>query len=110
MHREDFPFFCNDIIYLDNGATTQKPLSVIKKMDEYYTEYNANAHRGEYKISLKVDTEYELVRNLVKDFINAKDRSEIVFTGGATESLNYIVTGFFGNLLEPNDEILITKS
>ena len=110
MHREDFPFFCNDIIYLDNGATTQKPLSVIKKMDEYYTEYNANAHRGDYKISLKVDTEYELVRNLVKDFINAKDRSEIVFTGGATESLNYIVTGFFGNLLEPNDEILITKS
>ncbi len=110
MNREDFPFLYNNIIYLDNGATTQKPLSVVKKIEEYYTDYTANAHRGDYKISLKVDTEYEMVRNLVKDFINAKDRSEIVFTSGATESLNYIATGFFSNILEPNDEILITKA
>lgn len=110
MHREDFPFLFNNITYLDNGATTLKPLSVVKKIEEYYTEYTANAHRGDYKTSLKVDTEYELARNKVQKFINAKSRKEIVFTSGATESLNYIATGFFSNVLEPGDEILITKS
>ena len=110
MHREDFPFLFNNITYLDNGATTLKPLSVVKKIEEYYTEYTANAHRGDYKISLKVDTEYELARNKVQKFLNAKSRKEIVFTSGATESLNYIATGFFSNILEPGDEILITKS
>ena len=110
MHREDFPFLFNNITYLDNGATTLKPISVVKKIEEYYTEYTSNAHRGDYKTSLKVDTEYELARNKVQNFINAKSRKEIVFTSGATESLNYIATGFFSNLLEPGDEILITKS
>lgn len=110
MHREDFPFLFNNITYLDNGATTLKPLSVVKKIEEYYTEYTANAHRGDYKTSLKVDTEYELTRNKVQKFLNAKSRKEIVFTSGATESLNYIATGFFSNILEPGDEILITKS
>ena len=110
MHREDFPFLFNNITYLDNGATTLKPLSVVKKIEEYYTEYTANAHRGDYKTSLKVDTEYELARNKVQKFLNAKSRKEIVFTSGATESLNYITTGFFSNILEPGDEILITKS
>ena len=110
MHREDFPFLFNNITYLDNGATTLKPLSVVKKIEEYYTEYTANAHRGDYKTSLKVDTEYELARNKVQKFLNAKSRKEIVFTSGATESLNYIATGFFSNILEPGDEILITKS
>ncbi len=110
MHREDFPFLFNNITYLDNGATTLKPLVVVKKIEEYYTEYTSNAHRGDYKTSLKVDTEYELARNKVQEFINAKSRKEIVFTSGATESLNYIATGFFSNILEPGDEILITKS
>ena len=110
MHREDFPFLFNNITYLDNGATTLKPLSVVKKIEEYYTEYTANAHRGDYKTSLKVDTEYELARNKVQKFLNAKSRKEIVFTSGTTESLNYIATGFFSNILEPGDEILITKS
>lgn len=110
MHREDFPFLFNNITYLDNGATTLKPLNVVKKIEEYYTEYTANAHRGDYKTSLKVDTEYELARNKVQKFLNAKSRKEIVFTSGATESLNYIATGFFSNILEPGDEILITKS
>lgn len=110
MHREDFPFLFNNIAYLDNGATTLKPLVVVKKIEEYYTEYTSNAHRGDYKTSLKVDTEYELARNKVQEFINAKSRKEVVFTSGATESLNYIATGFFSNILEPGDEILITKS
>ncbi len=110
MNREDFPMLFNNIIYFDNGATTFKPKQVLKKISDYYTEYTANAHRGDYHISLKVDTEYELARNIVQEFINAKERSEIVFTSGSTESLNYIATGFFGNYLEVGDEILITKA
>lgn len=110
MNREDFPMLFNNIIYFDNGATTFKPKQVLKKISDYYTEYTANAHRGDYHISLKVDTEYELARNVVQEFINAKERSEIVFTSGSTESLNYIATGFFGNYLEAGDEILITKA
>lgn len=110
MNREDFPMLFNNIIYFDNGATTFKPKQVLKKISNYYTEYTANAHRGDYHISLKVDTEYELARNIVQEFINAKERSEIVFTSGSTESLNYIATGFFGNYLEAGDEILITKA
>ena len=98
------------MIYFDNASTTFKPKQVLKKISDYYTEYTANAHRGDYHISLKVDTEYELARNTVQEFINAKDRSEIVFTSGSTESLNYIATGFFGNYLEAGDEILITKA
>lgn len=110
MNREDFPMLFNNIIYFDNGATTFKPKQVLKKISDYYTEYTANAHRGDYHISLKVDTEYELARNIVQEFINAKERSEIVFTSGSTESLNYIATGFFCNYLEAGDEILITKA
>ena len=108
--REDFPMLKKDIIYFDNGATTFKPKCVLDKMNEYYNEYSANAHRGDYTISYKVDSEYEGVRDKVKAFINAKSREEIIFTSGATESLNMIVTGFFKNLLEPGDEIVISKS
>lgn len=110
MNREDFPILKNDIIYFDNGATTLKPKCVIDKVVEYYSEYTANAHRGDYKNSIKVDMEYEGARNIVQDFINAKYREEVIFTSGTTESLNMIANGFFANLLEPNDEVLITKA
>lgn len=110
MNREDFPMLNEDIIYLDNGATSLKPKCVIDKMTEYYEKYSANAHRGDYDISFKVDVEYENAREEVKNFINAKSKEEIVFTSGTTDSLNMIATGFFGNLLEPGDEILITTS
>ena len=109
MYREDFPMFENDIIYLDNGATTFKPKCVIDKMTEYYTKYSANAHRGDYDISYKVDVEYENARKLVSRFINA-EMDEVVFTSGATESLNMIASGFFEHILEPGDEVLITLS
>lgn len=109
MYREDFPMFENDIIYLDNGATTFKPKCVIDKMAEYYTKYSANAHRGDYDISYKVDVEYENARKLVSRFINA-EMDEVVFTSGATESLNMIASGFFEHILEPGDEVLITLS
>ncbi len=110
MNREDFPMLNQDIIYFDNGATTLKPKCVIDKMVEYYSEYGASSHRGDYDIAYKVDQEYENTRDLVRKFINAKYLEEIIFTTGATESLNLIVSGFFKNLLEPNDEVLITKS
>ena len=110
MNREDFPMLKEDIIYFDNGATTLKPKSVIDKTTEYYEKYSANAHRGDYDISFKVDMEYENTRDLVKEFINAKEKEEIVFTSGATESLNMIVNGFFANIVEAGDEIILTES
>ena len=110
MNREDFPFFKEDIIYLDNGATSLKPKCVIDKMVDYYMFYPANAHRGDYDLSYKVDQEYESTRELVKDFIHAKALEEIIFTSGTTEALNMIVNGFFAPLLEENDEVLITNS
>ncbi len=110
MHREDFPMLEQDIIYFDNSATTFKPYCVIEKMNEYYTKYTANAHRGDYNISYQVDLEYEDARDLVQDFIGAHEREEIVFTSGTTESLNMIVNGFMNQVLEPDDEIIITRS
>lgn len=110
MNREDFPMLQTGYIYLDNGATTWKPKAVIEKINDYYTKYTANAHRGDYDISLKVDNEYENARDLVKEFINAKTRKEIVFTSGTTDSLNLVAEGFFKSNLEPGDEIVITES
>ena len=110
MHREDFPMLNQDIIYLDNGATSLKPSCVIEKIKDYYENYSANAHRGDYDISYKVDLEYENTRDLVKNFIGARRKEEIVFTSGTTDSLNLIVNGFFLNNLEPGDEIIITKT
>lgn len=108
-YRYDFPMLRNDIIYFDNGATTFKPDSVIDAITDYYKNYSANAHRGDYTISYKVDVNYENARKKVADFINA-EFDETIFTSGATESLNMIINGFFMHLLEPGDEVLITKS
>lgn len=110
MNREDFPMLNQDIVYLDNGATTLKPQCVIDKTVEYYEKYSANAHRGDYDISYKVDQEYENTRALVKEFIHAASLEEVIFTSGSTEGLNLVTRGFFAHLLEPGDEVLITKS
>ena len=110
MNREDFPMLTKDIVYLDNAATTLKPNAVINKIEDYYKNYSANAHRGDYDISYKVDTEYENARNIIQDFINAKNREEIIFTSGTTDSINMLANGFFKNILEAGDEILITTS
>lgn len=109
MHRDDFPMIKDDLIYLDNGATTFKPKCVLEAMNDYYENYSANAHRGDYSISYKVDVAYENARVKVAKFINA-EIDEVVFTSGATESLNVIATGFFGNLLEGGDEIIISDA
>ena len=112
MHREDFPILQNNLIYLDSGATSLKPkcMFTFDKITEYYRDYSANAHRGDYDLSLKVDYEYENARDEIKEFINARYREEIVFTSGSTDSLNMIATGFFRRYLEADDEIVITKS
>ena len=109
MHRDDFPMIKDDLIYLDNGATTFKPRCVLEAMNDYYENYSANAHRGDYSISYKVDVAYENARVKVAKFINA-EIDEVVFTSGATESLNVIATGFFSNLLEEGDEIIISDA
>jgi len=110
MNREDFPMMKSDLIYFDNGATSFKPKCVIDSMVDYYSNYCANCHRGDYDISQKVDRLYEETRDLVKDFINAKVREEIIFTKGTTDSLNMIVFGFMKNWLKKDDEVLITKT
>ena len=110
MNREDFPMLEKNYIYFDNGATTFKPKKVIDKMVDYYTNYTANAHRGDYDLSHKVDIEYENTREVVREFINAREDREIVFTSGTTESMNEIVFSFMKYYLNKGDEVLITKT
>ena len=110
MNREDFPILKNDLIYFDNGATTLKPKCVVDKINDYYLNYSANAHRGDYDISLKVDTEYEKVRDKVKEFINCDSSKEIIFTSGTTDSINRVAECFMKNHLAKDDEVLITKA
>lgn|SRR5574344_166201 len=109
MNRNDFNMLKN-YIYFDSGATSLKPTILAEAIADYYNNYSANAHRGDYDISLKVDAMYEKTRNLVKEFICASSTKEIVFTSGATDSLNRVVNGFMKYYLEENDEVLITKS
>lgn len=108
--RDDFPILKNNIIYFDSCATTLKPNCVIDEVTDYYKNYSANAHRGDYDISLKVDKKIDEVRGKIKDFINVKSKKEIIFTSGATESLNIITKGFLEDYLTENDEILTTKA
>lgn len=110
MNRDEFPILNQDLIYLDNGATTLKPKRVVDKMVDYYEKYTSNIHRGDYNNAIKTNEEYDNVRNIVKDFINAEDPNEIVYTSGTTESLNLAVFGFFKNKLSEGDEILISKA
>jgi len=110
MNRNDFLLLEKNITYLDSAATSLKPEIIAETIKDYYNNYSANAHRGDYDISLKVDEKYETTRLLVKNFINAKKTKEIIFTSGTTDSLNKIIFGFFKNYLNENDEILITKS
>ncbi|MBD9085057.1 cysteine desulfurase [bacterium] len=110
MHREDFELLNQDIIYFDNGATTLKPIVLGKTISDYYNHYSANAHRGDYDLSLKVDNAYEHSRELVQKFIHAKQKEEIIFTSGTTDSLNKIIFGYFRYNLNEGDEVLINKS
>ncbi len=114
-YRKDFPLLNQKqrekpLIYLDNAATTQKPEAVIKAVEDYYNEYNANPYRGLYDISEKATKEYEEARKVTAEFINAEEPAEIIFTRNATESINLIAYSFGRSILKEGDEILIPIS
>ena len=106
----DFKMLNKSLIYFDSAATSFKPDCVVNSIVDYYTNYTANAHRGDYDISFTVDVKYEGTRNKVQKFINANRREEIVFTSGTTQSLNMIAKGFFEDYLNDGDEVLLTKA
>lgn len=110
MNRDDFPILKNGVIYFDNGATTLKPNCVVNEMVNYYTKYTSNIHRGDYDNAMKTNEAYDNVREIVRDFINAKEKEEIVYTSGATESINLVAFGFFKKYLKKDDEVLINKA
>ncbi len=112
--REDFPIlkqnlYSGQLVYLDNAATTQKPISVINIINEYYLKYNANIHRGVHYLSEKMTQAYEASRKTIKNFINAEHAHEIIFTSGTTESINLVAFSFGEQYIKEGDEILVTQ-
>ena len=107
--KKDFPLLENEnITYLDSGATTQKPIQVIKAVEEFYQKYNANPHRGAYSLSVEATEQYENTRTKIAKFINAKHREEIIFSKNATESLNLIAYSYGLDNLKKDDEVIIS--
>ena len=107
--RKDFPIFKNrDIVYLDSGATTQKPQYVIDKVSEYYETCNANPHRGAYVLSIEATALYEETRAKVAKFINAKSAEEIIFSKNASESLNLVAYSYGLDNLKQGDEVVLS--
>ena len=111
--REQFPILQREVygkklIYLDNAATTQKPLSVIEAITEAYTNVNANVHRGVHFLSQKATEQYEDARETVRAFINARHRHEIIFTRGTTESINLVAASFGNSFLNAGDEVIVS--
>lgn len=111
--RKDFPILNTlvhgkPLVYFDNAATTQKPISVIQKEEEYYKTLNSNIHRGVHTLSQKATTEYELVREKVLQFVNASRLSEIIFTKGTTDSINLVASSFGKKFIKEGDEIIIS--
>ena len=111
--KDQFPIFSNfkdkQFIYFDNAATTQKPLPVLETMNDYYTKYNSNVHRGVYAIAETATSNYESTRSKIQKFINAKESKSVIFTKGATESINLVANSWGGKNLSEDDEILITE-
>lgn len=111
--RADFPILATEVrgkplTYLDNGATSQKPASVIEAIDRYYRAENSNIHRGVHYLSEQATDAYEGARAKVADFIGAPDQDEIIFVRGATEGINLVAHGFIETQLSQGDEILIS--
>ena len=109
--KKDFPFFNQnpDLIYFDNAATTQKPQCVLDMINQFYSTYNANVHRGVYKIAEKATYEFESTRDDIADFIGSNNRESIIFTSGATESINLVAHGWGKYNLNKGDHILLTQ-
>jgi cysteine desulfurase/selenocysteine lyase len=112
--RSDFPILQTKtssgkpLIYLDNGATTQKPRAVLEALQRYYAAQNANIHRGVYELSQNATTLYEQARLTVQRFLNAQHSEEIIFTRGTTESINLVAHSYARAFLKPGDEIVIS--
>ena len=111
--RAQFPILQREVngkplIYLDNGATSQKPQSVIDTINRYYSNENSNIHRGVHTLSQEATSAYEEVRKKVQKFINAKHDHEVIFTSGTTGGINLVASSFGENLIRKGDEILIT--
>lgn len=111
--RSDFPILKTKVhgkqlVYLDNAATTQKPLYVIDKTNNYYNKYNANIHRGVHALSQEATEEFESARIIVKNFINALGKNEIIFTRGTTESINLVASSYGRKNIKEGDEIIIS--
>ena len=111
--RSQFPVldqqvYGNPLVYLDNAATTQKPLCVIERERDYYLHENCNIHRGVHYLSQKATEAYEHARQTVADFVHAKEAREIIFTRGTTESLNLLATSFEHLFIKEGDKVLVT--
>ena len=110
----DFPVLSQKVngkklVYLDNAATTQKPKAVIKSIERYYNESNANIHRGVHALSQKATDLYENSRKNISNFINAENENQIIFVRGATEAINLVANSHVRPLLNKNDEIIISQ-
>ncbi len=114
INQKDFPLLENNfksenkIIYLDHAATTQKPIQVLAKIDEYYKNFNANVHRGAHQLSAKATEEFENARSLIGKYVNASSTKEIIFTRNATEAINLVSRSWGEFTLKENDEILLS--
>ena len=112
--KSDFPTLNqkingNDLVYLDNAATTQKPKSVINSVNEYYKKTNSNIHRGVHTLSQEATEKYENARMKIAKFIKSTTEKEIIFVRGATEAINLVANSYVRPLLQPNDQIIITE-
>lgn len=111
--RADFPILQSEmggkpLAYLDNGATTQKPQVVIDAIVNYYTEDNANIHRGLYELSQRATDKYESAREKVAEFLNANEKEECIFVRGTTEAINLVATSWSKINLHPEDEVIVS--
>lgn len=99
-----------DLVYFDNAATSQRPMSVIRKWDEISSKSNANLHRAVHKIATDATEEYESTRDVVKEFLNAENREEIIFTSGTTASINLVAFSFGEAFVKAGDEIVVSEA
>lgn len=111
--REDFPILTkpinnNQLVYLDNGASAQKPKEVIETVSHFYRDEYANVHRGLYSLSNQATEKYESVREIIREFINANSTKEIVYTTGSTEGINMVAYGWAEPRLKEGDEVILT--
>ena len=112
--KSDFPTLKqkingNELVYLDNASTTQKPEKVIKALESYYRSINSNIHRGVHTLSIRATKAYEEARSKVAAFINAEHREEIIFVRGATEAINLVASSYVRPILKEDDQIIISQ-